>query len=95
MEIQQAAKIFSALSQETRLCALRLLVRAGPQGLPAGQMSKKLGVPCNTLSFHLAHLEKTGIVVSFRSGRSIIYQAQYEIIQKLVQFLVKNCCEDK
>ena len=72
MDIQQAIVAFDALSQETRLRVFRLLVQHGPTGTPAGTLSEELGVPHNTLSFHLAHMSNAGLVLSRREGRSII-----------------------
>lgn len=92
MDIQEAIIIFDALSQETRLSAFRLLVEAGPAGLPAGAMSRKLGIPHNTLSFHLNHLSNAGIVTSSREGRSIIYAANFDAMRGLIGFMVKDCC---
>lgn len=92
MEINQATAAFGALSQETRLAAFRLLVGTGPEGAPAGSLSEALGIPHNTLSFHLAHLARAGLVSSRREGRSIIYAANFAFVQELVRFLVENCC---
>ena len=92
MEINQATAAFGALSQETRLAAFRLLVGARPEGAPAGSLSEALGIPHNTLSFHLAHLARAGLVSSRREGRSIIYAANFAFVQELVRFLVENCC---
>jgi len=78
MDIQNATIMFDALSQETRLSAFRLLVKAGPDGLPAGTLSDALGTPHNTMSFHLNHLSNAGIVSSRREGRSVIYSANFE-----------------
>jgi len=92
MDINRAAIIFAALAQETRLGALRLLVRAGPGGLPAGRLSEALQTPHNTLSFHLKHLVGAGVVTSRRQGRSIVYSAHYDAIRDLIAFLVSDCC---
>lgn len=92
MEIKQAVSIFHALSQETRLRVFRLLVEAGPKGLPAGVLSDQLGTPQNTMSFHLNHLSKAGIVTSQRDGRSIIYYANFDLTRDVIEFLVKDCC---
>jgi len=92
MDIEQSAIVFDALSQETRLRAFRLLVQAGPDGLPAGAISEELGTPQNTLSFHLNHLSHAGIVSSRREGRSIIYLANFDMVSDLIAFLVKDCC---
>ena len=92
MDIEQSAVVFDALSQETRLRTFRLLVQAGPDGLPAGAISEELGIPQNTLSFHLNHLSHAGIVSSRREGRSIIYLANFDMVRDLIAFLVKDCC---
>lgn len=92
MDTQNAIIAFDALSQETRLRAFRLLVTAGETGLPAGQLSEKLGTPHNTMSFHLSHLSNAGIVTSRREGRSIIYTANFAFVQDLIRFMVENCC---
>lgn len=92
MDIQNAIIIFDALSQETRLRAFRLLVEAGPEGLPAGALSAELGTPHNTMSFHLSHLSNAGIVTSRREGRSMIYAANFEAMRGLIGFMVKDCC---
>ena len=92
MDIQQALIMFDALSQETRLSAFRLLVQAGPEGLAAGSLSESLDIPHNTLSFHLNHLSNAGIVASAKSGRSVIYSANFTAVQSLISFLVKDCC---
>nr|WP_249696997.1 metalloregulator ArsR/SmtB family transcription factor [Aestuariirhabdus haliotis]MCL6417673.1 metalloregulator ArsR/SmtB family transcription factor [Aestuariirhabdus haliotis]MCL6421600.1 metalloregulator ArsR/SmtB family transcription factor [Aestuariirhabdus haliotis] len=92
MKIQQAINMFDALSQETRLRAFRLLVKAGPDGLPAGVLSERLGTPHNTLSFHLNHLSNAGIVSSRKQGRSVIYSANFEATHQLIGFMVEDCC---
>ena len=92
MDIQEAIIMFDALSQETRLRAFRILVKAGPDGLPAGALREELGTPHNTLSFHLNHLSNAGIVASRKEGRSVIYSANFEIVRDLIGFMVKDCC---
>jgi ArsR family transcriptional regulator len=92
MELQEALIVFDALSQETRLQAFRLLVQAGEAGLPAGELSRGLGIPHNTLSFHLSHLSNAGVVNSRKEGRSVIYSANFETMNGLIGFLVKDCC---
>ena len=94
MELQQALIIFDALSQETRLRAFRLLVEAGPSGLPAGVIGERLGIAHNTLSFHLNHLSNAGIVTSSKVGRSVIYSANFDDIRELISFMVQDCCSD-
>lgn len=92
MEINEALKAFAALSQETRLQTLRILVEYGKQGVAAGVLSEKLGIPHNTLSFHLSHLSHAGLVCFKKQGRSIIYYANLDALQDLVKFLLKDCC---
>ncbi len=92
MDIEKSTFVFDALSQETRLRAFRLLVQAGAGGLPAGAISEELGIPQNTLSFHLNHLSHAGIVRSRREGRYIMYFADFELMGELISFLVKDCC---
>jgi ArsR family transcriptional regulator len=92
MDIQNALIAFDALSQETRLKVFRLLVEFGPEGAPAGVLSEKMGVPHNTLSFHLSHMSNAGLVVSKREGRSIIYSANFEMMTELIRFMVEDCC---
>ncbi|MFM1897038.1 MAG: hypothetical protein RLZZ385_2112 [Pseudomonadota bacterium] len=92
MDIQEALVIFDTLSQETRLRAFRLMVEAGHSGLPAGTLSETLGIPHNTLSFHLNHLSNAGIVTSRKEGRCVIYSANFASVQELIGFMVKDCC---
>jgi len=92
MDINNATLMFDALSQETRLQAFRLLVKAGPAGMAAGLVSERLGTPHNTLSFHLGHLANAGLVSSRREGRSVIYSANFDAVRDLIGFLVKDCC---
>lgn len=92
MDIQEALIAFDALSQETRLKAFRLLVEYGPEGAPAGQLSDALGIPHNTLSFHLNHMSHANLVLSRREGRSIIYSANFDFFTGLIRYMVEDCC---
>jgi DNA-binding transcriptional ArsR family regulator len=92
MDAQEAVIAFDALSQETRLKTFRLLVEYGAAGAPAGALSEKLGVPANTLSFHLSHMSNAGLVLSRREGRSIIYSANFEFFTGLIRYMVEDCC---
>lgn len=92
MDIQHAMIMFDALSQETRLRAFRLLVQAGTEGLAAGLLSDRLGTPHNTMSFHLSHLANAGLISFCKEGRSVIYSANFEVVQDLIGFMVKDCC---
>ncbi len=85
---------FAALSQETRLRVVRLLVEAGPEGMAAGAIGEALGgASTSRLSFHLTHLEHAGLIRSRREGRFIIYSAVYPALAGLVDFLMKDCCQ--
>lgn len=92
MDITNALRMFDALSQETRLRVFRLLVEAGTPGLPAGSLSETLGIPHNTLSFHLGHLSNAGLLTSRKDGRSVVYTAQFDAMRDLIGFMVKDCC---
>lgn len=92
MDTNEALESFAALSQETRLAALRLLVRAEPRGLPAGEIARQLSVPHNTLSSHLAILARAELVTSTRQGRTITYRANLAHMQAMIDFLVMDCC---
>jgi DNA-binding transcriptional ArsR family regulator len=92
METKTVVDALAALAQETRLKAFRLLVEAGPRGLPAGKVGEALDLPPATLSFHLAQLARAGLVRSRQEGRFVIYSANYPSMNQLVGFLTENCC---
>src|SRR5437588_1838460 len=92
MEKSDAVAALSALAQDNRLDVFRLLVRAGPEGLAAGQVAKTLKLPPNTLSFHFDRLRQAGLVTVRRESRSMIYAAQFEHMRSLLDFLTENCC---
>jgi DNA-binding transcriptional ArsR family regulator len=92
MEMTQVVDALAALAQETRLKAYRLLVEAGPEGLSAGRIGEELDLPPATLSFHLAHLARTGLVRSRQDGRFVIYSADFQNMNQLVGYLTENCC---
>lgn len=92
MKFEQAINAFAALAQETRLQAFRMMVEAGASGLPAGIISEELGLPHNSLSFHLAHLTEAGLIEARKDGRKIIYTASFLRIRELIRFMVENCC---
>lgn len=83
---------FFALAQETRLSALRLLIRAGKQGCPAGEIATQLGVAANSMSTHLKVLERASLVRFEREGRSIRYFADMEGLRGLIAYLMEDCC---
>ena len=93
MEKTDVIAALGALAQETRLDIFRLLVEAGADGLPPGQISERLGLPAATLSFHLNQLRYAGLVSFRREGRSLIYVAGYEAMNGLLAYLTENCCQ--
>ena len=94
MEESSAIEALSALAHDSRLAIFRLLVPEGSDGLPAGQVGQRLGIPANALSFHLTRLRYAGLVTARRNGRQIIYAADYGGMQKLMGFLTENCCHN-
>jgi len=92
METSAASEAFSALGNERRLHIFRLLVQAGPEGIAAGEIARRLDILQNTLSSSLAVLSHAGLVTSRRDGRSIIYSAAYARVGELLDFLVEDCC---
>jgi DNA-binding transcriptional ArsR family regulator len=89
---KQVVAALSALAQEHRLALFRLLIQAGPDGLAAGAIADRLGVPASSLSFHLGHLNRAGLVTQTRHGRSLIYAADYAAMNGLLGYLMENCC---
>ena len=92
MKAEAAISALAALAQEHRLALFRLLVQAGPEGLPAGAIADALAVPNSSLSFHLAQLNRAGLVRQRRQGRSLIYTADYGRMDGLLSYLTENCC---
>lgn len=93
MEKIEAIAALGALAQESRLDVFRLLVQAGPDGLPAGQIAERLNLPSATLSFHLNQLKHAGLVTFRRESRSLIYVAEYAAMNDLLAYLTENCCQ--
>ncbi|MFG0288720.1 MAG: ArsR/SmtB family transcription factor [Rhodopirellula sp. JB044] len=93
MEINEAVVALSALAQESRLMVFRMLVKAGEEGFPAGEIAEQLGIPAATLSFHLKELANAGLVTSRKDGRSIIYSMNPRGINCLMGFLIEDCCQ--
>ena len=92
MDENAAMQAFDALSQETRLRVLRLLIQAGPEGIPAGEIGTAHGVRQNTMSVNLKILAQAGLINSLRDGRVVRYAASYDKISGLILFLLKDCC---
>ena len=95
MDERQALIVFGALSQETRLRLLRLLVSAGPDGIAAGALAEKVEVSPSNVSFHLKELERAGLVTTRRDARSIVYSAEYDTLSGLLRFLMEDCCSGR
>src|SRR5258708_17997469 len=92
MEKPDAVTALAALAQDNRLDVFRLLVQAGPDGMPAGAVAESLGLAPNTLTFHFDRLRIAGLVTVRREGRSMIYAAQFETMNALLGYLTENCC---
>ena len=95
LEETQALDAFGALSQPTRLQMIRALVVAGPEGMAAGAVGDAVGASSSSASFHLAHLERAGLISSRRAARSILYAANFEGLSGLVEFLMRDCCQGR
>lgn len=95
MDLNQVVLALSALAQETRLAVFRLLVKEGPGGLPAGKVAARLGVTPATLSFHLAQLERAGLLSSQRHSRQIVYRVDLDGTRRLLAFLTEDCCQGR
>src|SRR3984957_8615241 len=92
MEKTDAVAALAALAQDNRLDVYRLLVQAGPEGLPAGSVASALGLAPNTLTFHFDRLRQAGLVTVRREGRSMIYAARYDTMNGLIAYLTEDCC---
>lgn len=92
MENSNATQIFESLASATRLDIYRLLVKAGPDGMVAGQIGATLAQPSNKLSFHLKEMTHAGLLTATQEGRFNRYRANYPLIQELIAFLTEECC---
>ncbi len=92
MKIKDVVVAMSALAHENRLAVYRELVQAGTEGVPAGELAERLGIPANTLSFHLRALSHADLVFTRHQGRFIYYSANYDQTNALIEFLTDNCC---
>jgi ArsR family transcriptional regulator, arsenate/arsenite/antimonite-responsive transcriptional repressor len=92
MKTELAIDALSALAQPTRLEVFQLLVRQEPHGLPAGEIARRLDVPHNTMSTHLAILSRAGLISGERHSRSLIYRIKLQAVRQLVLFLLRDCC---
>ena len=92
MNSGKAVSQLSALAHDTRLAILRLLVRHGRDGLPAGEIGRHTGLPASRLSFHLSAMENAGLIRSRRESRNVIYAVRYASIRDLFGYLMEDCC---
>src|SRR4051812_46006140 len=92
MDASQAIAGLGALAHDTRLAAFRLLVQRGPDGLPAGVIAQRLGLPPSSLTFHLQQLLHAGLITQRRVGRQIIYATDFSTMNRLMSYLTENCC---
>ena len=95
MEKLNAAELLAALGHDSRLAIFRRLVEAGPEGVNASAIGEQLGMAPATLSFHLAHLARVGLIAGERESRFIHYSAKYEVMDELIAFLTRNCCQGR
>ena len=92
MEENDAIAGLAALAHDVRLRAFRLLVKAGPDGMASGEIADALQVPPTGMSFHLANLERSGLLTSRREGRRVVYAVRFESMRRLLAFLSEDCC---
>jgi ArsR family transcriptional regulator, arsenate/arsenite/antimonite-responsive transcriptional repressor len=92
MESSQTVQALAALAHETRLALYRMLVERGPDGWPAGVIAERLGLPPSSLTFHVQHLHRAGLITQRRLGRQLIYAADFSVMNELVRYLTENCC---
>ncbi len=92
MDSNQAVHALAALAHDTRLALFRMLVERGPDGLAAGIIAERLGIPPSSLTFHVQHLHRAGLITQRRLSRQLIYAADFAAMNGLVGFLTENCC---
>jgi predicted transcriptional regulator len=92
MRLKEAVDALAALAHEHRLSVYRLLVETGPEGLSAGAIAQRLGLPPSSLTFHLQHLHRAGLITQQRNSRQLIYAADFSVMNDLVGYLTENCC---
>lgn len=95
MEMIQTINALSALAQRSRLEVFRILVRRGPEGMPAGEIADAVGIPANTMSAHLAILARAGLITPRRNGRSVVYTVDFDGTKTLMTFLMEDCCQGR
>jgi DNA-binding transcriptional ArsR family regulator len=93
MKTPDAISALAALAHEHRLAIFRLLVEQGPDGLPAGEISERIGLVPSSLTFHLQHLARAGLLTQTRVGRQLFYATDFGAMNELVCYLTENCCD--
>ena len=94
MKLDDAANILAKIGNSTRLQIVRLLVRAGDEGLAVGVIQKKLGIPGSTLTHHISHLKSAGVIRQQRQQATLICTMEYDVLRNLVDYLTEECCSD-
>jgi len=94
MKLETAANILAKIGNPTRLKIVRLLVRAGNDGLPVGMIQRKLKIPGSTLTHHISHLKSASVIRQVRQQATLICKIEYDVINDLVGYLTKECCAD-
>ncbi len=94
MKLETAANILAQIGNPTRLKIVRMLVRAGDDGLPVGMIQKKLGIPGSTLTHHIAHLKSAGVIHQERHQATLICKMEFDLLRALVDYLTEECCAD-
>ena len=94
MKVETAANILAKIGNPTRLQIVRLLVRAGDEGMPVGKIQKKLNIPGSTLTHHINHLKSAGVISQQRRQATLICKMEYAVLRRLVDYLTAECCAD-
>ncbi len=94
MKLEKAANVLAKIGNPTRLKIVRLLVRAGDQGLPVGVIQKQLDIPGSTLTHHISHLKSAGVIRQDRQQATLICRMEFDLLRELVDYLTEECCAD-
>jgi len=94
MKLDTAANVLAKIGNPTRLKIVRLLVRAGDDGLPVGRIQKKLSIPGSTLTHHITHLKSAGVIRQERRQATLICKMEFDVLRNLVDYLTEECCAD-
>jgi ArsR family transcriptional regulator len=94
MKLDDAANILAKIGNPTRLRIVRLLVRAGDDGLTVGMIQKQLDIPGSTLTHHITHLKSAGVIRQQRQQATLICKMEFEVLRKLIDYLTEECCAD-